>query len=136
LLDVSTAEKRQAIAAIVTEWMAGCAAAGFDAVEIDNLDAYTRSDGLLVADDAVAMMKLLSASAHELALTIAQKNAAELLDRRAEMGTDFAIAEECNRWDECGDYVAAYGDRVFVIEYREEDFTLGCASFPDLSIVL
>jgi hypothetical protein len=52
------------------------------------------------------------------------------------MGTDFAIAEECNRYDECGDYQAVYQDRVFVIEYREQDFVAGCSDFPELSIVL
>jgi hypothetical protein len=81
-------------------------------------------------------MKLLSASAHAQGLAIAQKNATELLARRSEMGTDFAVAEECNRWSECSDYVAAYGDLVFVIEYRQQDFTQGCADFPNLSIVL
>src|SRR5690606_9653200 len=122
--------------AIVGDWLDGCAAAGFDAAEIDNLDSYTRSTGLLDADDAVEMMKLLSAEAHAAELAIAQKNAAELLDRRAEMGTDFAVSEECNRWEECDAFVAAYGDLVFVVEYRQEDFALGCASFSNLSIVL
>ncbi len=46
------------------------------------------------------------------ALAIAQKNSTEVLGRRAEMGTDFAVAEECNRYSECGDYTAVYGDQV------------------------
>src|SRR5262249_25387325 len=54
LIDVSTADKRAAVAAIVGGWIDGCHQAGFDAVEIDNLDSYTRSKGLLVEDDAVA----------------------------------------------------------------------------------
>ena len=52
------------------------------------------------------------------------------------MGTDFAVAEECNRWEECEDYVDVYGDLVFVIEYRQMDFADGCRNFPELSIVL
>ena len=51
------------------------------------------------------------------------------------MGTDFAVVEECNRYSECADYTATYGARVF-IEYREQDFSAGCKSFPELSIAL
>ncbi len=45
------------------------------------------------------------------------------LDRRAELGTDFVVTEECNRYRECDVYVGAYGDDVLVIEYRRADFT-------------
>ena len=48
LADTSTDDKRGRIAAIVTPWITGCAADGFDAVEFDNLDSYTRSGGALV----------------------------------------------------------------------------------------
>jgi hypothetical protein len=136
LIDVSTPDKRDAVVDIVAEWIEGCAAAGFDAVEIDNLDAFTRSEGLLVEDDAVATMAMFSEAAHAAGLAIAQKNAAELVRRRFELGTDFAVAEECNRYSECGVYVEGYDDLVFVIEYRRADFEDGCAGFPDLSIVL
>ena len=47
LLDVRTAAKRQALARIVGRWVRGCAHDGYDAVEFDNLDSFTRSDGLL-----------------------------------------------------------------------------------------
>ena len=47
-----------------------------------------------------------------------------------------AVVEECNRYDECGDFTAVYGDQVYVIEYRRSDFDAGCAAFPELSIVL
>jgi hypothetical protein len=136
ILDTSTEEKRRAIAEIVGGWMSGCKAAGFDAIEIDNLDSYSRSGGRLEQADNVSQMALFSAAAHKSGLAIAQKNSAELLDRADSMGTDFAVVEECNRYDECGDYRAAYGNRVFVIEYRAEDFKLGCSQFPDLAIVL
>ena len=136
LIDVSTATKRMAVAAIVNEWIAGCARDGFDAIEIDNLDSYTRSTNLLTADDAVATMRLFADAAHAQGLAIAQKNSAELVARRAEMGTDFVVAEECNRYSECGTYTGAYGDHVLIIEYRRADFTAGCSAYPQLSIVL
>lgn len=136
LIDVGTPEKRGRVAVIVGEWITGCADAGYDAVEIDNLDSFSRSRGLLDEDDAVAMMALFSATAHAYGLAIAQKNSAELVGRRAEMGTDFVVAEECNRWDECDVYTGVYGDDVLVVEYRRSDFEAGCADFPQLSIVL
>ncbi len=136
LLDVTTDAKRLALAAIVGGWIDGCADDGFDAVEIDNLDTYSRSGGLVSQDDAVAFMRLLADRAHARGLPIAQKNSAEVLGRRADMGTDFAVAEECNRWDECADFTAVYGDQVYVIEYRRADFDRGCRDFPELSIVL
>ncbi len=136
ILDVLTGGKRAAIGTIVGDWIHGCAADGFDAIEIDNLDTYSRSRGLLTEDDAVAQVRLFADVAHSLGLPIAQKNSAEIVGRRAEMGTDFAIAEECDRYDECDVYTGAYGDHVLVIEYRRKDFKTGCATYPGLSIVL
>lgn len=135
LLDVGTPEKRTAIAAIVGGWITGCADAGFDAIEIDNLDSFSRSGERLSEDDAVAMMRLFADAAHAEGMAISQKNSAELVDRRVEMGTDFVVAEQCNRYRECDVYTAAYGPRVLVIEYRRRDFEQGCTDFPGLSIV-
>lgn len=136
LIDVSTPAKQTAVAAIVGGWINGCAAAGFDAIEIDNLDSYARSGGRLTEDNAVATMALLSQTAHERGLAIAQKNSSELVARKAALGTDFVVAEECNRYSECDVYRGAYGDHVLVIEYRSQDFTTGCSKYPTLSIVL
>ncbi len=136
LIDISSAEKRAAVMTIAATWIDGCRQAGYDAVEIDNLDSYSRSGGLLVEDHAVAMMQAMAAAAHDDGLAIAQKNAAELVGRRSELATDFVVAEECNRFDECDVYREAYGDHVLVIEYRAQDFSAGCAAFPQLSIVL
>lgn len=136
ILDVTTPAKRTALAAIVGGWIDGCATNGFDAIEIDNLDTYSRSNGLVTKDNAVVFMRMLSDRAHAQGLPIAQKNSTEVLDRRTDMGTDFAVAEECNRFNECGDYTAVYGNQVYVIEYRRGDFDAGCTNFPNLSIVL
>lgn len=135
LLDISTEDNRVRLEAIIGEWISKCKSAGFDAVEIDNLDSYSRSNGLLTEDDNVAMMRRFADTAHAQGLAIGQKNSVELLGRQTEMQTDFAIAEECNRWSECADYKSVYGERVFVIEYREADFSAGCTNFPELSIV-
>lgn len=136
LLDIRLAEKRQAIASIVGTWIGQCRDSAFDAIELDRLDSYTHSHGLLLENQAILQMKLIADAAHAVGLPIAQKNAAELVPRRAELGTDFAITEECNRYNECDKYTDGYGDHVIVIEYREQDFAKGCAEYPNLSIVL
>ncbi len=136
LIDVSTAAKRTQVAAIVGGWIDGCKTKGFDAIEIDNLDSYSRSQSKLTVDNNVAAMALFSDAAHAKGLAIAQKNSSEIVPRKAELKTDFAVAEECNTFDECQDYRAGYGDHVLVIEYVRADFTKGCSMFPGLSIVL
>lgn len=136
LVDTRTPEKRDAIMAIEQAWIDGCKSAGYDAIEIDNLDSYARSQSLISMDDNVAMMAKLSAASHAKHMAIAQKNSSEIVARKGELGTDFVVAEECNRYDECDAYMTGYGDHVLVIEYRQQDFTKGCTMFPGLSIVL
>lgn len=135
LLDLRTPAKRQRLAAIVGRWIDGCVRAGYDGVELDNLDSFSRSHGLVRARHAKKYSRLLTARAHAAGLAVAQKNWAELDGRR--LGFDFAIAEQCGRYDECGDYVASYGDRVLVVEYRRRDFRRTCAAYGDrLGVVL
>jgi len=117
LFDISTGQNRDALAQIVGGWFAQCAGDGFDAVEPDNLDSFTRSRGLLSEQDAVAFARLLVAKAHGTGLTIAQKNTVEI--DGAALGFDFAVAEECAVHDECAEYVAMYGRRVIEIEYTD-----------------
>lgn len=121
LLDTSTAEKRERIAAEVGPWIEGCADAGFDAVEFDNLDSYTRSDGALALDDNLALATLLVAIAHDSGLAAGQKNAAEdAAQLRDRAGFDFAVVEECAAYEECGSFTDVYGDHVIDIEYTDE----------------
>ncbi|MFJ8633278.1 endo alpha-1,4 polygalactosaminidase [Streptomyces sp. NPDC093568] len=137
LLDTSTAAKRARLAEVVGEWIDGCAAAGFQAVEADNLDSNERSEGLLTAGDNLAFGKLLTSRAHAAGLAIGQKNAAGLARQGRDAGFDFAVAEECGQYDECGAYADAYDDRVLVIEYRPDGLTAACADWGDrLSVVL
>ncbi|GGR88395.1 hypothetical protein GCM10010252_29040 [Streptomyces aureoverticillatus] len=136
VLDIRTAGKRKRIAAKVNGWIDGCADKGFQAVEPDNYDTYTRFPGLLTADQAKAFISLLSAHAHDKGLAIAQKNTPELAGAREETGLDFAVAEECGEWDECGQYTDAFGDHVLVIEYSADGLRKACEGWGDkLSIV-
>lgn len=122
LFDTSTSAKREGLIAIVGPWIDQCGSDGFDAVEPDNLDSWTRSSNLLKKANNVAFAKLIVARAHSSNLAVAQKNAPELATVGAsEIGFDFAIAEECQVWSECEDYTDVYGNNVYEIEYNDND---------------
>lgn len=125
LLDIGTDTKRTKLAAIVGEWFAMCGRSGYAAVEPDNLDSYTRSLGLLTQNDAVAFASVLARAAHTSKLLIGQKNAADLTPVMRNAGYDFAVAEECQQYDECSAY-AAYGKKVIEIEYDARQFAAAC----------
>ncbi|MFQ1001489.1 endo alpha-1,4 polygalactosaminidase [Modestobacter sp. SSW1-42] len=130
LVDIGTAGQRDRALAVVGPWLDGCAAAGFSAVEPDNLDSWTRSDGLLEADDAAAMARALVDRAHGAGLAIGQKNAPELT--AAGLGFDYAVAEDCGAYDECAVYTAAYGT-VLDVEYTDDGFDAACGT-PGTSV--
>ncbi|KAF4609849.1 hypothetical protein D9613_010439 [Agrocybe pediades] len=119
-LDTRTAANREAIANILNGWIDGCAAAGFKAIEPDNLDTFTRSNGLLTKANNLALAKLIADHAHSVNLAIAQKNTAELgSSGKTTTGFDFAVVEECQQYDECDDYTDVYGTNVLEIEYTD-----------------
>ena len=126
LLDTSTPAKRSALTEIMGGWMDGCGAAGYQAIEPDNIDSYDRSDGLLSIANAVTYLQLLAPRAHSAGLAIGQKNTTELGTDGRDAGLDFAIAEECGRYDECSDYTEVYSTHVIDIEYRAAAFTKAC----------
>ncbi|SDH55457.1 endo alpha-1,4 polygalactosaminidase [Microbacterium sp. 77mftsu3.1] len=124
----------------VTPWIRDCAKRGFAAVEFDNLDTYTRTKALTRTHNA-AVAKRLVAVAHSVGLAAAQKNAAEdsaVLRKTARF--DFAIAEECSVWKECGTYAKVYGKAVLAVEYSDDlpvSFKTMCArKDAPLSMVL
>lgn len=117
LVDTSDAE---AVLAVVSPWIRGCADDGFDAVEFDNLDSYSRSHGLLKRGDAVVLARRMVDVAHAAGLAAAQKNAAEdAAVLHASAHFDFAIAEECAAFRECAAYTDVYGDDVLDVEYAD-----------------
>ncbi|CAN5319154.1 hypothetical protein BH09ACT8_BH09ACT8_52760 [soil metagenome] len=71
LLDTSSPDRSSAIARVVTEWIADCGRAGFRAIELDNLDSWSRSDDLLTPEDNLALASTLVAAAHQLGLAVA-----------------------------------------------------------------
>ena len=134
LLDTRTSSTRRALATIVARWVDRCAADGFDAVEFDNLDSFSRSHHLLSRTDNKRYAALLVTAAHAAGLAAAQKNWAQWDGTRA--GFDFAVAEQCGQYRECGSYVDHYGDRVLDVEYRARAFRRACRSWSDrISVV-
>lgn len=141
LIDVSSDESRADAAARLAPVIERCATAGFDAVEFDNLDSYTRSEGLLTVEDAITFASLLVAQAHDVGLAAGQKNTAELGPRgRDKIGFDFAVVEECAVFDECAAYTDVYGPAVIAIEYTDalaRPFAEVCAdpSTPPITVL-
>jgi hypothetical protein len=96
-----------------------CRAKGFDGVEADNVDGYKNASGFaLRASDQLAYNRFLAREAHARGLSIGLKND---LDQVAALEPDFdwALNEECFRYDECealAPFVRA-GKAVFNVEY-------------------
>jgi hypothetical protein len=129
LLDIRTSKKRAAVGALNSAWFAKCARDGFRAVEPDNLDSWTRSKGRLKKAHAVSFAKRLVREAHGAGVAIAQKNSPQLSGLG--IGFDFAVAEECEVYRECGSYIRTYGARLIEIEYTDNGraaFRRACAA--------
>jgi hypothetical protein len=139
LVDLSTAAKRAAAAAHVGPMIDACAVKGFQAVELDNLDSWTRLDVPFGEAEAVDYAELLADHAHAVGLAVGQKNTPELgaeisLDV---IGFDFALAEECGVYDECSAYTDVFGSAVIDVEYTTGGFAAACAAVGGrVSVVL
>lgn len=119
VLDPSSPAQRKGILELVGPVLSGCADAGFDAVEIDNLDTWTRFPAIGWSEARTLAAEYVDL-AHSAGLTIGQKNAAEMTAvAHEELGFDFAITEECGAYDECAAYTDVYGQQVLQIEYSD-----------------
>lgn len=137
LLDLRTDSLRRAAARRVGRWIENCARAGYQAVEPDNYDSFTRSHGLLSRSDATAYLTLIAGLAHRHGLAVAQKNTPELASARKRVGLDFAVAEECGAYEECAVYDRAFDGRVLVVEYTRKGLETACRTYAKrLSVVL
>ena len=145
LVDVSSARKRRQAASWIDQMLDGCARKGYEAVEFDNLDSWTRFNGTPLAGrvpfgkaEAVKFAATLTRRAHAQGLAVAQKNTLNFSSRDSRrVGFDFAIAEDCARYHECQAYRRVYGDHVIAVEYRRPLFRKACRAIgADVSVVL
>lgn len=109
---------------IMTSRMKLAKAKGCDAVEPDNVDAYTngKETGLsLTAADQLAYNKFIAELAHDQGLSVALKNDIEQLGSLVD-DFDFAINEQCFEFNECSKYNAftSKDKAVFGAEYKGE----------------
>ena len=117
-----------AVAAFVGSWVRGCAAKGFQAVELDNLDSDTRSGGLLTPANNLDVFRRLVSIGHAAGVAVAQKNTVDLSAQAKAAGADFAVAEDCQVYAECGGYAAVYGTSWVEIEYTSSAYSAACAA--------
>ncbi|WP_425072172.1 endo alpha-1,4 polygalactosaminidase [Sagittula sp. S175] len=104
---------------IMTERFERCKAAGFDAVEPDNMDLHSNDSGFpLTSEDTAEYVTLLAARAHALGLEIGQKNAPDLAATLVPL-MDFAILESCFEYGWCQQFQPYIDARkpVFAAEY-------------------
>jgi hypothetical protein len=107
---------------------------GFDAVEFDNLDSFSRSHHLLSRKDNKLYAARLVERAHAAGLAAAQKNWAEWDGTTA--GFDFAVAEQCAQYSECGSNIDHYGRHVLAVEYHGKAFRKACRRWSDTIAVV
>ncbi len=103
--------------------VAACAAAGFDGVEFDVVDAWAQGAEVTGFDVSyetqLAYDQELANLAHRHGLSAALKNNLGQLDVLLPY-FDYAVNEQCFEFDECQGYAAwiAAGKAVFQVEYR------------------
>lgn len=110
-----------------------CRSKGFDAVEPDNVDGYANDTGFpLSAEDQLTFNRRIAALAHERGMSVGLKNDLDQIEQ-LQPDFDFAVNEECMRYDECDDlrpFLQA-GKAVLHVEYNvaTEEF---CAKAREL----
>jgi hypothetical protein len=105
---------------IMKSRMDQCQAKGFDAIEPDNIDAYTNSTGFpLTHQDQINYNVFIAKEAHSRGLSVTLKND---LDQISDLISyfDFALDEQCFQYNECSlllPFINA-GKAVFEVEYK------------------
>jgi hypothetical protein len=90
-----------ALAPILRARFARCRAKGFDAVEPDNVDAYSNDSGFpLTAADQLRFNRWVARAVHAEGLAVALKNDLEQAAALAP-SFDFAVLEQCFHYGEC-----------------------------------
>ncbi|RKI69552.1 hypothetical protein D7X55_10975 [Corallococcus sp. AB049A] len=123
--------RKPAVRTVMTSRMQLAKDKGCDAVEPDNVDGYSHDDEINCTDQAcwgltaanqLDYNRWLATTAHSLCLGIALKNDVDQVSALAD-AFDFAINEQCQKYNECGVYKTAFTNNnkaVFNAEYRKD----------------
>ena len=113
--------RSQNVRSIMADRMQMAVDKGCDAVDPDNVDAFSNKNGLgLTADDQLEYNQWLADAAHERGLAVGLKNDLEQVAELAD-SFDFAVNEQCVKYREC-DLLAPFvdaGKPVYHIEYAK-----------------
>jgi hypothetical protein len=97
-----------------------CAEKGFDAVEPDNIEAFSNNSGFpITAQQQITFNEWVAQEVHSLGMAVLQKNDGEQTPTLAPY-FDGALSEQCNQYRECADfdpYLEA-GKPVLNAEYK------------------
>jgi endo-alpha-1,4-polygalactosaminidase (GH114 family) len=96
-----------------------------DGVEPDNVDAYDNKNGLGLSEaDAVDFVTFLSKEAHSRNLSLALKNAGNIVPTVIDM-VDYSVQEQCIEFDNCQQFqpFIRANKPVFHVEYPKGDST-------------
>ncbi|EGY21305.1 hypothetical protein VD0002_g7944 [Verticillium dahliae] len=94
---------------------------GCDAIDPDNVDGYSNNNGIgLTKADTIDFVKFLSSEARKYGLSIALKNAGEIIPQVIKF-VDFQVNEQCVKYNEASTFAAFIkaGKAVFHIEYPD-----------------
>ncbi len=97
-----------------------CREKGFDAVEPDNIEAYSNKSGFpITASEQLAYNEWVAEEVHSLGMAVLQKNDGEQTPQLRHY-FDGALSEQCNQYKECADFAPylAEGKPVLNAEYH------------------
>ncbi len=100
-----------------------CMEKGFDAVEPDNIEAFSNRSGFPIsAAQQLTFNEWVAEQVHALGLAVLQKNDGEQASR-LEPFFDGALTEQCNQYGECSDFLPylSAGKPVINAEYSLSD---------------
>jgi hypothetical protein len=100
-----------------------CREKGFDAVEPDNIEAFSNKSGFpITSEDQLAFNEWVAEAVHSLGMAVLQKNDGEQADQ-LEPYFDGALTEQCNQYSECSDFTPYLhaGKPVIDAEYKLKD---------------
>ena len=109
---------------------------GCDAIEPDNVDVYDNDSGFEISEtEVVRYIRELVSVGHSYGLAVGLKNSASIVPYVAQY-VDFAVVEECQKYNECKDYstIVAAGKPVFAVEY-EGNYEQVCNRYKRLGFI-